>query len=197
MERLDSIGSARCNGCEGLRRTGTGCTASGPSSQAECRRFEPDIPLSSKCSESLRFDEAVFVDQRPPDGRIPKRARFETAPTLGAAVAIALAPVVYGFPLQRGGREEEEAVLAPARELAAALSGAARPSIRPLTISHRAALRSCRRAVCLSQQDRRRRPGREPRGRRRPHAWRRVLRRSEDQVRIFCTQNVRHMGGVR
>ena len=52
-------------------------------------------PRALAPDETLPF--TAFEAQRLPDGRVLTRARFETAPTLGAAVAIALALGAYGL----------------------------------------------------------------------------------------------------
>ncbi|MDB4983231.1 MAG: serine/threonine protein kinase [Myxococcales bacterium] len=52
-------------------------------------------PRAMPADEALPF--TAFGNQRLADGRILTRARFETAPTLGAAVAIALALVAHGL----------------------------------------------------------------------------------------------------
>jgi serine/threonine-protein kinase len=52
-------------------------------------------PRALPADETLPF--TAFGNQRLPDGRVLTRARFETWPTLGAAVAIALALAAYGL----------------------------------------------------------------------------------------------------
>jgi len=52
-------------------------------------------PRAQPADEALPF--TAFGNQRLPDGRVLTRARFETTPVLGAAVAIALALVAYGL----------------------------------------------------------------------------------------------------
>jgi serine/threonine-protein kinase len=52
-------------------------------------------PRALPAEETLPF--TAFGNQRLPDGRVLTRARFETTPVLGAAVAIALALVAYGL----------------------------------------------------------------------------------------------------
>ena len=52
-------------------------------------------PRVGPADETLPF--TAFGNQRLPDGRVLTRARFETWPTLGAAVAIALALAAYGL----------------------------------------------------------------------------------------------------
>jgi serine/threonine-protein kinase len=52
-------------------------------------------PRAQSADETLPF--TAFGNQALPDGRVLTRARFETGPTLGAAVAIALALAAYGL----------------------------------------------------------------------------------------------------
>jgi serine/threonine-protein kinase len=74
-------------------------------------------PRALPVEEALPF--TVFGDQRLPDGRVLTRARFETGPTLGAAVAIALALGAYGL-LRRHWRTAGLDHPAPDRPIAGA-----------------------------------------------------------------------------
>ncbi|HEX2659558.1 MAG TPA: serine/threonine-protein kinase [Polyangia bacterium] len=74
-------------------------------------------PRTQSADETLPF--IAFGNQRLPDGRILTHARFETGPTLGAAVAIALALGAYGL-LRRHWRLNGLDVPKPERPLAGA-----------------------------------------------------------------------------